>query len=579
MLKNNFCFCFCFCFFLLQGFLLENLKSIDLNRSLSITIVPDLGAPNLEELDISYCENLIEIHEAIGSLEKLKYWNLEGCKKLQILPSSFRLKSLENIYLDDCVSLETLPDLCAPNLRALNINYCENLIEIHEAIGSLEKLKCWNLKGCKKLQILPSSFRLKSLEKFCLDDCVGPETLPDLCAPNLRELYISDCKNLIEIHEAFGSLDKLKCWNLERCKKLQILPSSFRLKSLEGIYLDDCVSLETLPDLCAPNLKYLDISYCENLIEVYGDIGSLDKLKHLNHLEELDISYCENLIEVHVAIGSLDKLKCLNLNRCKKLQILPSSFRMKSLECIYLIDCVSLETLPDLCAPNLKHLNIGDCKNLIEIHEAFGSLDKLVHFEVYNCKKLQILPNTLRLKSLVVLSLNGCVSLEKFPNIHPGMKCNVVNLSDCNIKEWPLSVGYLFSELPILHLDNYQSLGDFPVGILRWKFTNLGVLSMKKCDGNIIEHILMKPDSFPLLRQLYLDDSNIVTIPRSIIRFTTLQELSMTSCKNLREIPRLPQSIQRVYASGCTSLDLRSSCRLLNQVSSLPPLSIRVIFR
>ena len=95
-------------------------------------------APNLEELDISYCENLIEIHEAIGSLEKLKCWNLKGCKKLQILPNSFRLKSLENIYLDDCVSLETLPDLCAPNLRALEIRYCKNLIEIHEAFGSLE---------------------------------------------------------------------------------------------------------------------------------------------------------------------------------------------------------------------------------------------------------------------------------------------------------------------------------------------------------------------------------------------------------------------------------------------------------
>ena len=135
MLKNNFCF-----FFPLQGFLLENLKRINLKTSLSITILPDLCAPNLEELDISCCENLIEIHEAIGSLEKLKRWNLDGCKKLQILPSSFRLISLEFINLDDCVSLETLPDLGAPNLRHLNISDCENLIEIHEAFGSLDKL-------------------------------------------------------------------------------------------------------------------------------------------------------------------------------------------------------------------------------------------------------------------------------------------------------------------------------------------------------------------------------------------------------------------------------------------------------
>ena len=239
------------------------------------------------------------------------------------------------------------------------------------------------------------------------------------------------------------------------------------MKSLEYIYLNDCVSLETLPDLCAPNLK------------------------------ELDISYCENLIEIHEAIGSLEKLKCWKLKGCKKLQILPSSFRLKSLEIFCLYDCVGPETLPDLCAPNLIELCIRNCKNLIEIHEAFGSLDKLVYFKVHNCKKLQILPKTLRLESHKFLTLNCCVNLEKFPNIHPEIKCRHLNLSDCNIKEWPLSVGYFFSGLTKLSLDNYQSLGeDFPVSISKCKFTNLHELSIEKCDGNIIEsHILMKPDS------------------------------------------------------------------------------------
>ena len=196
--------------------------------------------PNLEILNISHCENLIEVHEAIGSLDKLKRWNLGNCKELQILPSNFRLKSLENIYLDGCVSLEKLPNLGAPNLELLIINDCENLIEVHEAIGSLDNLKIWDLRKCKKLKILPSSFRLKSLEVICLDGCVSLEKLPDLGAPNLESLDISGCENLIEVHEAIGSLDKLKTWGLTKCKKLQILPSSFRLKSLEDIDLDGC---------------------------------------------------------------------------------------------------------------------------------------------------------------------------------------------------------------------------------------------------------------------------------------------------------------------------------------------------
>ena len=156
---------------------------------------------------------------------------------------------MKRINLRKCPSIIKLPDLCAPNLEELDIGGCENLIEVHEAIGSLDKLKMWNLSECKKLQILPSSFRLKSLEFINLAGCVSLETLPNLCAPNLESLDIGGCENLIEVHEAFGSLDKLKMWNLGDCKKLQILPSSFRLKSLEFINLAGCVSLEKLPNL------------------------------------------------------------------------------------------------------------------------------------------------------------------------------------------------------------------------------------------------------------------------------------------------------------------------------------------
>ena len=154
------------------------MKSIDLEKCLSIRILPDLGAPNLEILDISGCENLIEVHEAFGSLHKLERWYLCNCKKLQILPSSFSLKSLEEINLYGCVSLEKLPDLGAPNLEILDIRGCENLIEVHEAFGSLHKLERWYLSNCKKLQILPSSFSLGFTSR--LDD-LGSSSIARIC--------------------------------------------------------------------------------------------------------------------------------------------------------------------------------------------------------------------------------------------------------------------------------------------------------------------------------------------------------------------------------------------------------------
>ena len=306
--------------------------------------------------------------------------------------------------------------------------------------------------------------------------------------------------------------------------------------------LEECISIRELPDLCAPNL------------------------------ELLDVSFCENLIEVHEANGSLGKLKSWRLWGCKKLQILPSSFKLKSLESINLDGCVSLKKLPDLGAPNLKSLHMMRCENLIEVHEAIGSLDKLKEWSLGNCKKLQILPSTLRLKSLSSISLWGCVSLEKFPHIHPEMKCHILSIHDSNIREWPSSLKYQISWLSNLHLVNCQNIGDFLVSISGCKFTNMISLKVCDCDGDILEsHILMKPDSFPLLRFLTINGSNIVTIPESIIGFTMLEELSMRNCKKLREIPRLPQHIRSVNAANCTSLDLPSSRGVLNQVSSLPP--------
>ena len=211
------------------------------------------------------------------------------------------------------------------------------------------------------------------------------------------------------------------------------------------------------------------------------------------------------------------------------------------------------------------------CTNLIEVHEAIGSLDKLKNLNLGSCTKLQILPSTLRLKSLEHIHLYGCLSLEKFPNIHPEMKCDSLNFLYCNIREWPLSLKYLSSRLFRLSLGKGQNARDFLVSISGCKFTNLRELEVYDCDRDIIEpHILTEPDSFPSLKELRIDGSNIVTIPKSIIEFTTLRELSMSNCKNLREIPRLPYSIRRVDVSDCMSLDLPSSCGLFNQVRSLP---------
>ena len=94
---------------------------------------------------MSGCENLIEIHESVGDLDKLETWGLKGCSKLEILPSGLNLRSLKYFNLSYCKRLEKFPAICSPNLESLNISFCKNLIEVHESVGDLHKLHMLNL--------------------------------------------------------------------------------------------------------------------------------------------------------------------------------------------------------------------------------------------------------------------------------------------------------------------------------------------------------------------------------------------------------------------------------------------------
>ena len=121
---------------------------------------------------------------------------------------------------------------------------------------------------------------------------------------------------------------------------------------------------------------------------------------------------------------------------------------------IDLSDCKSITKLPDLCSPNLEKLNLSLCENLIEVHDSIGFLEKLKLWNLYCCSQLQILPSMLKLKSLEHFDLRHCSMLEKFPDIHPEMKClKELILNDSGIRELPSSLLYLTG------LDTLQLLG------------------------------------------------------------------------------------------------------------------------
>ena len=233
-------------------------------------------------------------------------------------------------------------------------------------------------------------------------------------------------------------------------------------------------------------------------------------------------------------------------------------------------------------SPNIKELKLRDCKNLVEIDDSVGRLDKLEVWDLKGCDKLETLPSCLSMKSLRSFDLRECKSLKKFPNISQEMKSlEKLYLMETGISELPESFGNLTGIIKLflgniagqLHLPdsiyNLQRLhvlylrGDFTFlkdeeplcnsygGVSKYVFRELRSLSLFGSSNLSEMDFILNYCCPPTLKALYIDDSNIVTLPNGIDRFQSLEILEIVDCYKLQETPRLPPSVR--YVSTQTS--------------------------
>ncbi|XP_059455225.1 TMV resistance protein N-like [Corylus avellana] len=245
------------------------------------------------------------------------------------------------------------------------------------------------------------------------------------------------------------------------------LPSNFRGRSLIVLRMDSSLLKDLKEIKNFQSTTIMDFSNCE-LLEIFPDVSSCQ------NLEYLVLDGCRNLAGVHDSVGLLKKLVSLSLNQCRKLGHFPRMLNLKSLKRISAKYCSRLEYFPDVSnCPNLEYLTLDGCKNLAEVHDSVGLLQKIVSLSLVLCYKLNRFPRRLKSKSLKRLYVHGGSRLEYFPEIECQMEClETINFEDTGIKELPSSIAYLIG-LKVLNIAGNKNLMHLPSSIYQLQCINL----------------------------------------------------------------------------------------------------------
>ncbi|KAF5442032.1 hypothetical protein F2P56_036952 [Juglans regia] len=216
----------------------------------------------------------------------------------------WKFKNLTVMKFSKCKFLSNILDVSScSNLERLDIEMCENLVEVHDFVGFLDKLVSLNLYRCLNLKSFPRHLKLRSLRNLELWHCSKLQNFPQI-----------ECRmEILSYIQLEGT--PIKEWP----SSIGYLTPALNLLSL---YLDQCIhQLQNQKELCLSDYsimlkedeRYSSINVCFTGIEHLSIEGSKDLLclpisiPHLQVLKDLSL-----LIHTNLA-GYLIRLKMLHL--------------------------------------------------------------------------------------------------------------------------------------------------------------------------------------------------------------------------------------------------------------------------
>ncbi|XP_062024351.1 disease resistance protein RUN1-like isoform X2 [Rosa rugosa] len=221
---------------------IPSLKVLNLSHSHDLTETPDFSSiPNLERLNLRDCVSLIDVHESIGSLERLVYWNVEDCTSIRRLPKNISfLVSLEVLIISGCSSLGEFP------------------VDMRK----MESLKEFQADGVPIHRLLVTTTREVELCSSPIQELSWASYLPR----NLVNLSLRNC-NLLDDDFPSDVANLLSLQNLDLSgNPISRLPDCIRgVTGLQELSFQDCTKLKSL------------LRLPDSLIFIMGGCTSLEK--------------------------------------------------------------------------------------------------------------------------------------------------------------------------------------------------------------------------------------------------------------------------------------------------------------
>ncbi|CDP20586.1 unnamed protein product [Coffea canephora] len=417
-----------------------------------------IGKPNIDELRLLWNEidnsrnNDSEYNRVLEGLhphQNLKGLVIERFFGGQLSTWIGKLGKLVKFELRNCKSCKELPTLGnMPFLRSLHLKGLDSITSIgpsfygrsgvHSGSTSQRPL---NLFPALEYLILKKMQNLREWMEATVDDGTV------VVFPVLHTMRITNCPQLATFPNYFPRLEQLNirktrngsalmtyiCSGVSTLTRLFISSVNGLTKVPNELFVYECPNLISFPINLTrtPSLSFLSISLCEKLTDL-----PKGKLCSLTSLRDLDIGpFSETTTELHSFLDLFDALP-------------PPHPYFPSLSKLGLFGWPHWESLPEQLQrlSALTTLGLGGF-GVKSLPDWFGKLSSLEELNLYECEKLENLPQSMRsLTRLEMLSINDCSLLK--------VRCNPESSSTDPNSEWSK-----ISHIPDITIDLQQIRG------------------------------------------------------------------------------------------------------------------------